>query len=113
MGKVKIVNVDNLLLDNRMLPTERSGGVPLFNFVDSVRLLGLCESLAIGVLGIEGFTLDGDILTPDMNYISDFSTLLKHTGFERKSVEFAQKFLIIAKVKSDLLFEYLLANYDN
>jgi hypothetical protein len=108
MGKVSITNVDDLLNSNGLLPTERSGGVPLFNFTDSERLLELCESLGIGVLGVEGFTLNNGDLTPEMDYIADFSSLLNCIDFEAESIRSARKFLKMAAETPRLLFEYVL-----
>lgn len=112
MGKLRIENVDTLLSGRGLWPTSRVEGVPLFDFSDSEWLLGLCERLGIGVLGIEGFTLSGSDLCPDMDYIADFSVLLDRDAFEAESVKSARKFLHMAAAAPNLLFEYVLANRD-
>jgi hypothetical protein len=112
MGKVRVANVDDLLSGSGLRPTARSGGVPLFDFSDSERLLGLCERLGIGVLGIEGFALSNHDLRPDMDYIGDFSVLLGRNDCEAESVKSARTFLQMAAEAPHLLFEYLLANRD-
>ncbi|MEJ0002746.1 MAG: hypothetical protein WDN30_02820 [Pararobbsia sp.] len=112
MGKMIVANVDNLLSRSGLRPTARSGGVPLFDSLDSERLLELCERLKIGVLGIEGFTLSNGNLCPDMDYIGDFSVLLSYKDFEAESVKSARRFLQLAVGAPRLLFEYVLANCD-
>jgi len=110
MGKINIADVDTLLNRSELRPTARSGGIPLFDFSDSERLLKLCERLRIGVLGIEGFTLSNGDLRPDMDYIGDFSSLLGRSDFEEESVRSAWKFLQLAAGVPQLLFEYVLVN---
>lgn len=112
MGKVSVVNIDDLLSRSGLRPTARSAGVSLFDSPDSVRLLELCERLGIGVLGIEGFTLSNDDLFPEVDYIGDFSVLLGRDDFEVESVKAARRFVQLAMEVPHLLFEYVLANRD-
>lgn len=112
MGKVKFVDVNALLSSSELRPTEISGDVPLFDLASSELLLRLCESLGIGVLGIEGFTLEGDGIRPDLDYIADFSQLLSRADFLSDSIEGARNFLQSAIEKPSLRFEYVLAKID-
>jgi hypothetical protein len=108
MGEVNIIKVGDLLTRVELQPTVWFGEVPLFDLLGSERLLGICKSLRIGVIGIEGFTLSGENLYPDMDYIADFSVLLSHDDFEVKSLGSARKFLELAE-GGHILFEYMLA----
>ena len=109
MEQVKIILLEDILGESGLRPVARSGAALLFDLSTSERLLQLCESVGVGILGIEGFTLSENDLVPDMDFIADFSALLAHDAFEKESISMARKFLAMATQPSDLLFEYVLA----
>ncbi|MFU7394077.1 hypothetical protein ACM74P_28390 [Pseudomonas aeruginosa] len=61
-------------------PTRLWNGVPLFDLVDSFKLMDYCDRHDAAVLGIEGFRIVGDKRIPDLGYIADFSALAVTTG---------------------------------
>jgi hypothetical protein len=104
------VPIETLPLIDLNLPTKWWGGVALFNRPDSLRLMDHCVSHGIGVLGVEGFRIEGDKIIPLMDYIIDFSELANVAGsnFRKKSVEIVVQFLKSMPEKNDILLEFLL-----
>lgn len=67
----------------------------LFHQGDAEKALNACESQGIGIMGIEAFRIEGSSITPDMDWIADYSDLFKDpTAAEcRQSVDAARQFV--------------------
>jgi hypothetical protein len=111
VGKIANIEIDDLLTSSGLHPTARSAGVPLFDINSSEILLQFCESIGVGILGIEGFTIVGGGRRPEMDYIADFSKLLSSSDFEIESIKCARQFLQLAP-EEQLVFEYVLVKID-
>ncbi|OLO05479.1 hypothetical protein BTW07_03100 [Salinicola socius] len=81
----------------------------LFNKKDSEKLLNFCEHQKLAILGIEGFNISGDKITPDLDFIADFSCLATTDKkyFIDTSIKSARKFLELI-TDNDLLLEFVL-----
>lgn len=90
-------------------PTKLWGDTPLFGVSDSLELIRYCEENNIAVLGIEGFRINHDKRTPDIDYIVDFSELFKVSGgeFTVRSLQISKSFIQEIKGK-DIYLEFLL-----
>jgi hypothetical protein len=92
---MKSITVKNLPLGNLGLPTRWWGEYPLFSIQDGLLLMKYCAKNGIGVLGVEGFSLEGKYRIPDMDCIADFSMLPDMAGsaFQSQSVDMMRKFI--------------------
>jgi len=79
-------------------------GSELIRAKDMGDFLATAAALHATILGVEGFTVDGDSLTPDMDAIADFSDLTP--GEERGSRSVAEARRFVAEIsKPGMWFE--------
>jgi hypothetical protein len=103
-----MTEVKNLLFGEALIPTATSRNMLLFDITASKELLKICRNKNVGLLGIEGFKVNGHMVEPQMDFIADFSRLTNDNDFIKKSIDAAEKFLELAGNQNDLLFEYIL-----
>ena len=86
--------------------------VKLFSVDASLRLLKYFSMKQIGILGIEGFLVEEEMRTPDMQYIFDASDAFKtieSSEFVSISIKGARNFLTLAlEHDPHLMFEFVL-----
>ncbi len=110
MGQVmKPVAVENLPLGKLGLPTMWWGEVALFSVSDAALLLDYCANHCIGVLGVEGFRLQGTQRIPDLDAIADFSGLMNVSGisFPQRSISAMREFLMFMP-QDGMMLEFVL-----
>lgn len=108
MVEMDLFKIQGSFLMEEASPRAWSTDVPLYDVASGKLLLAACERCEIAVLGIEGFHLDGENRTPDMDFIADFSALSKRSDFFPTSVRAAHAFLQMAEDDPALVFEFLL-----
>ncbi len=74
------------------LPVTARGGLLLIAAEDAPAFLDGCARQRVRVLGIEGFHLEGNSVTPVMNALADFSTLDTAYSVEASIID-ARRFL--------------------
>ena len=106
---MKPVAVETLPLSDLGLPTTWWGKVALFSLPDAALLMDYCASRGIAVLGVEGFRLEGNQRTPDLDAIADFSELMRtsSTLFPERSVA-AMKAFFRFMPQDGVLLEFVL-----
>lgn len=106
---MKAASVEKLPLKNIGLSTRWWGNVPLFSIHDGLLLMDYCAKNGIDVLGVEGFSLEGEYRIPDMDCIADFSMLPDITGsaFQTQSVDMMKEFLSSLSMK-EIFLEFVL-----
>lgn len=52
-------------------------GIPLFSVAHSIKLFDYCDVQNLAILGFEGFKILGGKRIPCLDYIADFSVLIK------------------------------------
>jgi len=106
---MKAIAVEDLPLGDIGLPTRWWGENPLFSIHDGLVLMEYCAKNGIGVLGVEGFSLEGKYRIPDMDCIADFSMLPSIAGsaFQTQSVDTMRKFLSSLPMK-EVFLEFVL-----
>lgn len=109
MGQVRVVDIHAFLKTFNLKPSVWCGNTPLFSRFDCESLLAQCKASGTAVLGIEGFTILNDSLSPEMEYIADLSVLASDDEFALKSIEASERFLELARSNDGLLFDFLLA----
>ena len=57
------------------VPVLDQGGTSLIRYCHCRALVRECERSSVLILGIEGFTVRGNGISPDMDFIADFSEL--------------------------------------
>lgn len=85
------------------LPVEERGALVLVKLLDAKRLLDGCEKEGVRVLGIEGFTFDGNSLIPDMDAIADYSGIASAVS----SIKVAREFIECLE-RADLVLDFSL-----
>lgn len=108
-----MTEVKSLLSGEALTPTATSRNMLLFDIPASKELLKICRNKNVGLLGIEGFKVNGHMVEPQMDFIADFSQLINDSDFTKKSIDAAEKFLELARNQKDLLFEYVLEGDSN
>lgn len=93
-------------------PTKLWGEIALFDSVDGLKVLDVCEQLNVSVLGIEGFRIVENHRVPDMNFIADFSVLIgvAQDRFPAASRESARNFINTISDEGVLL-EFVLVEF--
>jgi hypothetical protein len=106
---MRAITVKDLPLINLGLPTRWWGEYPLFSIQDGLLLMEYCAQNGIGVLGVEGFSLEGEYRIPDMDCIADFSKLpdISGSAFQSKSVDTMKKFITSLPMK-EIFLEFVL-----
>ena len=103
--------IKDLMLSGRVTPTLWRDGVSYFNKSDALLLLEVCDSMDVGVLGIEGFIICRNSIQPQMDWIADFSEIYKsnsHSVFVKKTVKYSKEFLAMPTSRDDVVFEFVL-----
>jgi hypothetical protein len=85
------------------IPTQVIGGTMVIHADYAKALVDAVESTGRRILGIEGFSIDGSILTPEMDLIADFSAILD----PRRSAQETRRFLR-GNRPADVYFEIVL-----
>jgi hypothetical protein len=86
---------------------KRAGLAQLISTKDSGAFVQALLGQDVGILGIEGFHVNGNQIVPDMDAIADFSGLPQDEEFNATTVEEARKFLRSIS-DPDMYFEFLL-----
>lgn len=110
MGQVmKPVAVETLPLGELGLPTKWWGKVALFSLPDAALFLDYCAKRGIGVLGVEGFQLEGTKRIPNLDAIADFSELMNVSGtsFPERSISAMREFFMFMP-QDGLMLEFVL-----
>lgn len=92
-------------------PTLTVSGCALFGLYDALRLIDYCERNDIGILGFDGFVIEGGKRRPDLGSIADFSTLLSDKAFVKESAQLGRCVIGMLENK-DIVLEFVLARHD-
>ncbi len=87
------------------------GKVKLFDRKSSIDIIAACSKERIGVLGIEGFFVEGSELAPQMDWIADFSesyTSKSYEDYVDQSLGYALAFFGLDGFDERLVFEFIL-----
>ena len=90
------------------VPVLDRSGVLLVARDHCLALISQCENSEVLILGIEGFTLNGASIQPEMDLIADFSSLLPldRLHASRQSCDCARTFFEQVPNASDKMFSF-------
>ena len=91
------------IADAAGIPTQVVGGTVLVHTDYAAALVDAVESQGRHILGVEGFSIDGSTLVPQMDLIADFSAILE----PHRSAHETRRFLRGHK-REDVYFEIVL-----
>lgn len=103
--------VETIAEEKNIHLVKRGNGAFLVSVLDAEKFIMACEQTDAAILGIEGFRQVNDRITPDMNFIADFSVLSGLSKLEhcQRSVAAARDFLAEARKHPEMLLDFSLS----